>query len=364
MDDYSFLISDIEIEYKKYIDIIVKKKYNQIKQQSSAALQKIDSLKKLIPSSNSQDNNNNIENFKIELFNSSEIILTPIYLTVELKYTKIYLNTLTLLKKIVVYNLIKDTEYIKVINILKDFFNIQNEDVQLKVLEILQHIINGNLVKLNEENINNIMNLCKLENIKAHNKNIEIKSAIKLLLNIFIKKIFDIADDIIVIKFLKKLMTSIEGQNQKEWTNMTLQNSIYKSSSLEIMCQIIEVFPNKFKQEGDLLNFMEQDVNIFLRKLLVMNQDQLIGIKLYRLFLIIIINTNKNYNVMEEVLKILNKNSQIKWPKTLGLEIISEIFKNPEILFDIYNNDINIYQNIFQSFTNFAYNTIISKFQN
>ena len=26
MDDYSFLISDIEIEYKKYNDIIVKKK--------------------------------------------------------------------------------------------------------------------------------------------------------------------------------------------------------------------------------------------------------------------------------------------------------------------------------------------------
>ena len=364
MDDYSFLISDIEIEYKKYNDIIVKKKFNQIKQQSSAALQKIDSLNKLIPSSDSpENNNNNIENFKTELYNSSEIILTPIYLVVELKYTKIYLNALTLLKKIVAYNLIKDTEYIKVINILKDFFNNQNEDVQLKVLEILQHIISGNLVKLSEENINNIMNICKLENIKAHNRNIEIKSAIKLLLNIFIKKIFDITDDINAIKFLKQLMTSIEGQNQKEWTNMTLQNSIYKSSSLDIICQIIEAFPNKFKQEGDLLNFMEQDMNIFLRKLFVMNQDQLIGIKLYRLFLIIIINTNKNYSVIEEVLKALNKNSQIKWPKTLGLELISEIFKKPEILFDIYNSDINLYQNIFQSFTNIAYNTIISKFQ-
>ena len=311
MDDYSFLISDIEIEYKKYNDIIVKKKFNQIKQQSNAALQKIDSLKKLIPA-NTKDNNNNIENFKTELYNSSEIILTPIYLVTELKYTKIYLNSLSLLKKIVAYNLIKDTEYIKVINILKDFFNIQNEDVQLKVLEILQHIISGNLVKLSEENINNIMNLCKLDNIKAHNKNIEIKSAIKLLLNIFIKKIFDITDDINVIKFLKQLMSSIEGQNQKEWTIISFQHSIYKSSLLEIICQIIEAYPNKFKQEGDLLNFMEQDMNIFLRKLFVINQDQLIGIKVYRLYLIIIINTNKNYNILEEVLKNLNKNSQIE----------------------------------------------------
>ena len=263
MDDYSFLISDIKNEYKKYNDIIVKKKFNQIKQQWNVALQKNDSLKKLIPV-NTKDNNN-IENFKTELYNSSEIILTPIYLTADLKYTKIYLNSLSLLKKIVAYNLIKDTEYIKVINILKDFFNIQNEDVQLKVLEILQHIISGNLVKLSEENINNIMNLCKLDNIKAHNKNIEIKSAIKLLLNIFIKKIFDITDDINVIKFFKQLMSSIEGQNQKEWTIISFQHSIYKSSLLEIICQIIEAYPNKFKQEGDLLNFMEQDMNIFLR---------------------------------------------------------------------------------------------------
>ena len=86
MDDYSFLISDIEIEYKKYNDIIVKKKYNQIKQQSNAALQKIDSLKKLIPSNTQSDNNNTLENFKTELYNSSEIILTPIYLVAELKY--------------------------------------------------------------------------------------------------------------------------------------------------------------------------------------------------------------------------------------------------------------------------------------
>ena len=363
MDDYSFLISDIEIEYKKYNDIIVKKKYNQIKQQSNAALQKIDSLKKLIPSNTQSDNNNTLENFKTELYNSSEIILTPIYLVAELKYTKIYLSALSLLKKIVAYNLIKDTEYIKVINILKDFFNVQNEDVQLKVLEILQHIISGNLVKLNEENINNIMHLCKLDNIKAHNKNIEIKSAIMLLLNIFIKKIFDITDDIIVIKFLKQLMTSIEGQNQKEWNNITVQNSIHKSSLLEIICQIIEAFPNKFKEEGDLLNFMEQDMNIFLRKLFVINQDQLIAVKIYRLFLIIILKTNKNYNIIEEILKILNKNAQIKWPKTLGLEFISEIFKKPDLLYDIYNTDINLYQNLFQTFTNITYNTTITKSQ-
>ena len=46
MDDYSFVLSDIEIEYKKYLDLITKKKYNQIKPQCEAAILKIDALKK------------------------------------------------------------------------------------------------------------------------------------------------------------------------------------------------------------------------------------------------------------------------------------------------------------------------------
>ena len=364
MDDYTFLISDIEIEYKKYFDIVVKKKYTQIKQQCDAALQKIDSLKKLIPANNQQqEGNNSLDNFKSELNSSSEILMAPIYSAAESKYNKIYLNALSLLKKIVVYNLIKDTEYIKTINILKDFFNTPNEDIQLKVLEIFQYIISSNLVKLTEENINNIISICKLDNIKGHIKSIEIKSAIKLLNNIFFKKIFDITEDANVIKLLKQLMSKIEGTNQKEWNNMTSQNSVIKSTEIEIICQILETFPNKFKQEGDMLIFIEQDMNVFVRKLLVMNQDQLIGIKICRLCMIMILNINKNYNILEEILKYLNKNNQLKWKKTIALELLSEIFKKPEILYDIYINDINLYQNIFQTFTNTAYNTIISKSQ-
>ena len=53
------------------------------------------------------------------------------------------------------------------------------------------------------------MLVCNIDNIKTHIKSIENKSAIKLLLNILIKKIFDITEDINVIKFIKQLMTSI-----------------------------------------------------------------------------------------------------------------------------------------------------------
>ena len=364
MDDYSYLLSDIETEYKKYLDLIIKKKYNQIKPQCEVALQKIDSLKKIVPSNNT-NNNNNLENFKSELNSSSEVILDPIYLITKYKYSKIYLNGLSLLKKIVSYNLIKDTEYIKIINFLKDFFfNTQNEDIQLKILVILQHIISISLIKLNEENINNIVLICKLENIKTHIKSIECKSAIKLLINIFIKKIFDITDDINVIKFLKQLMSSIEGNNQKEWPNISLQTAAYKSARLEIIYQIIEAFPHKFKQEGIMLDFIEQDMSVFIRKLFLMNQEQLIGIKLYRLCFIIFTCLGKNYNLLEELIKILNKNiSIIKWQKTLSLELISELFKKPEIIYDIFITENNLYQNLFQSFINMTYNTIIFKSQ-
>ena len=97
MDDYNFLLSDIENEYIKYFNMIAKKKYNQLKQPTDDALKKIDSLKKLIPNDNKEEND--LDNFKTELNNSSEILLKPIFLVIELKYSKIYINTLSILKK-------------------------------------------------------------------------------------------------------------------------------------------------------------------------------------------------------------------------------------------------------------------------
>ena len=364
MDDQKFLLSDLENEYIKYFNMIAKKKFNQLKQPCDDALKKIESLKKIIETDNKEENNKNLENFKTEINNSSETLLKPIYLVAELKFSKIYLNTLNILKKIVVYDLINEAEYIKAINVLKDYFFItQNEDVQIKVLEILQHIISGSSAKFSEENIDNLMSICKIDYNKGHIKSIECKNAIQLLLGIFTKKIFDVTDDINVIKFLKKLMTSIEGSNQKEWSNISLQISLIKSSKLEMICQIIETFHDKFKQEGDMINFIKQDMNVFLRKLFALNQDQLISIKLCRLCLINIIQINDNYDLLEEILKYLDKNNQKIWQKVLGLETLSEIFKKPEILFDIFNSNINLYQQIFQSFTNTTYNTILSKSQ-
>ena len=357
MNDYSFIILDIEIEFKKYHDLL-KKKYSKIKESSEISLKTIDSLKVIIPNKGDE---NASENFKTELNESISILLKPIYLVIENKYTKIYLSSLSLLKKFVIYNIINDTEYSKIINYLKDIFSTQNEDVQLKVLEILQYIINGNVTKLTDTNINNIMNICKIDNIKGHTKFTECKNAIKLILNILTKKIFDVTEEKNVLQFIQSLLNSIEG-NQKEWSTMSLQNSLIKSIRFEYICSILESYPNKFR-EGEPNKFLEENMNNFIKKIFQINSDQLIGIKLCRLTMIIVTVINKNYVLFEEILKYLNKNNQIKWQKTLGLEVLSELFKKPEILFDIYSNNINLYQNIFQTFTNITYNTIFLKSQ-
>ena len=100
MDDQKFLLSDLENEYIKYFNMIAKKKFNQLKQPCDDALKKIESLKKIIETDNKEENNKNLENFKTEINNASETLLKPIYLVAELKFSKIYLNTLNILKKL------------------------------------------------------------------------------------------------------------------------------------------------------------------------------------------------------------------------------------------------------------------------
>ena len=357
MEDYSFLISDIEMEYKKYHDNL-KKKYPKIRESIETSLKSIESLKQIILN---KDDNNSVINFKNELNKLNAILLKPIYLVIDNKYTKLYLTSLSLLKKFVIYNLINNDEYNNIINCLKEIFLIQNEDIQLKVLEILQYIINGNVTKLTNVNIDNIMNICKIDNIKGHIKYTECKNAIKLILSILAKKIFDITEEKNVLLFIDGLFSSIIGI-QKEWTSMTVQNSLIKSIKFEIIISILETYPDKFR-EGDANKYLEENMNNFIRKIFQMNNDQLIGIKLCRLVMIIVTVVKKNYLLLEEILKYLNKNNQIKWQKIIGLETLSELFKKPEILFDIYLNHIEFYKNIFENFTNITYNTIFLKSQ-
>ena len=357
MNDFSFIILDIEIEFKKYHDSL-KKKYSKIKESSEISLKTIDSLKAIIPNKGDE---NASENFKTELNKSIALLLKPIYLVIENKYIKIYLSSLSLLKKFVIYNLINDIEYNNIINYLKDIFSTQNEDIQLKVLEILQYIINGNVTKLTDININNIMDICKIDNIKGHTKFSECKNAIKLILNILTKKIFDVTEEKNVLQFIQNLLSSIEG-NQKEWSSMNLNNSLAKSIRFEYICSILETFPEKFR-EGESKKFLENNLNTFIKKIFQINSDQLIGIKLCRLTMIIVTIVNENHLLLEEILKYLNKNNQIKWQKTIGLEVLSELFKKPEILFNIYLTNNDLYQKIFQTFINTTYNTIILKSQ-
>ena len=149
MDNYSILSSEIEVEYQKFHELI-KKKFPKFKDQTEAGIKSLVSLIKVIP--NQSDDVNSTVNFKNELNKSISVLLKPIYSIIESKTTKLYLSSLSLLKKFIIYNLINEEEYNNVINYLKETFINSAENIQLKVFEILQYIINGNIIKLTEVN--------------------------------------------------------------------------------------------------------------------------------------------------------------------------------------------------------------------
>ena len=120
----------------------------------------------------------------------------------ENKYSKFNLSCVLILKKLITYNYITESEYNDIIKILKEMYDNSNEDTQLKILETLQSLISINVSKISEETLNNIMIIfCRIFCFK----NIETKNALQLILGTFMKKIFDYCDNDIIIGLMKNL---------------------------------------------------------------------------------------------------------------------------------------------------------------
>ena len=97
---------------------------------------------------------NNIEN---EIKNSIEIILKPFTNATETKNHKLFGYILSLIKKLLNNNLIKQNFTCKIIIILKEILEHSSEEfIQIKVIELLIPLINPNIINLTEDNINNV----------------------------------------------------------------------------------------------------------------------------------------------------------------------------------------------------------------
>ena len=355
MDDDLSLISDIENEYKK-LSAETKKKYPKIKEYVDFALKTIEKIKSTISSTN---NNINIsqakKQFQDDLHLSMDIIIKPIIIISEGKYSKLNFSSVLILKKLITYNYITEKEYNYIIKILKEMYDISNEDTQLKILETLQSLISINVSKITEETLNNIMAIfCRIFSYK----NIETKNAIQLILGTFMKKIFDYCDNQTIINLLQNL-TLLSESIKKDWISNPSTSS--KCLGLELITIIIETFPDKLK-DNRFKSVLNEDIKILLQKLFAMNADHpIIGIKTCRLSVVIINNLNLLYELVEGLIKFIGKSNQVAWQKVIGLESLSELFKNHKFLYGLYKQNKTLYEKLLISFTDITYQSFMLK---
>ncbi len=96
-----------------------------------------------------------------ELKNSLEILLKPIIHSTETKHSKLFVSSLSIVKKFVTYNLIKQNHTVSIIQILKDILdNTTEEFIQIKVLETLLPMVNPQTIHLTESLVNNVLTMC------------------------------------------------------------------------------------------------------------------------------------------------------------------------------------------------------------
>jgi hypothetical protein len=101
MDDDLFLISDIENEYKK-LSAETKKKYPKIKELVDFSLKTLEKIKSGIVSPNSITNITQAKKqFKNDLNLSMDIIIKPIIIISEGKYSKLNFSSVLILKKLI-----------------------------------------------------------------------------------------------------------------------------------------------------------------------------------------------------------------------------------------------------------------------
>ena len=360
MDDDLFLISDIENEYKK-LSAETKKKYPRIKELVDFSLKTLEKIKSGIVSPNGITNITQAKKkFKNDLNLSMDIIIKPIIIISEGKYTKLNFSSVLILKKLITYNFITENEYNKIIKVLKDIYDNSNEETQLKILETLQSLISINVTKISEETLNNIMIIfCRIFCFK----NIETKNALQLMLGSFMKKIFEYCDNSTIVSLLRNL-TYLSECTKKEWISTPSIGA--KCLGIELITTIIETFPEKLKND-DFKLIINEDIKILLQKIFAMNSDQqIIGIKSCRLAVIIMNQLNTLYDLIDDMLKFINRNNQnqISWQRVIGLECLSELFRNYKFLYGLYKSNKSLYEKMLLNFTDFTYQSFMFKSKN
>ena len=139
------IVDEIQVEYQKLYNEC-KPKHEQVKAELDEGLQILSTLK-----------NTPLEKLEQEIKSSVDKLISPILLISENKVKRIYVSSLSVLKKIIDYSLITKEQSVQIIKALeKILFDSSEEIVLTKILETLSPLITTNFFDVTEDLVTSI----------------------------------------------------------------------------------------------------------------------------------------------------------------------------------------------------------------
>ena len=332
--DAKVFIPDLIKDYKKILSE-TKKKFSDIQGYLDASIDCLNQLYKTEPSSEFE---------KLKLSSGNKLLQPLIQIPVS-KHIKVYQLTLLLLKKLIEYNYLQKKNCFDITNILKSIFDQSQEENQLKIIEITLTMLNSSIINIeNSQCITNIL----LISLKAFSfKTIDFKNPIRLLLKLLTSTIFsqkEIKDNSTIMLCLITYIEIIEGKRK----DILPYNNITRCLSLELLTTALNALSYDLYSNKELNIIIKENMLKQLEKVFTssLSNDILIGIKIVRITVLILNKFHIGFELIDSMLKFAGSNG---WMRQIGLEGMSEIISNSEIMWVMYKEHKELYQRVIEA---------------
>ena len=385
----------------------IKKKNPDLDTSLTNCLNNLNSLKENLSQKNKNKDEEILSGVSVSFIEAAKQII-------KLKYTKFFYNILILIKKFIVFNLFSTEKSNNLIEILKDIYinSKANDECQNKILEILQTLMFTPFFQIKYDILSNIYILVLRSFVNTSNSKNNFKNPIRLLFttiteNVYKSNNLEIIIQITILIFswynlsLKKNIESLSRKSSKEKKNNNDNNNLknnefsdeiddklkeeinliikQKKNNIYIQCLSLELITQGFiiihnKIDGKNhdqfdVNFLNSFIKEKVLKSLSLSIDNiknnnstneeelnyLLYLKLCRFIKIIIFSFDINYDILEQILELINANiNKINWKINLSFEFLSNIIINYELLQKIYNWKKELLISIFSTLNNFT----------
>ena len=322
-------IPDITKEYKK-VSTDIKKKHQDISNQIESSLT---SLHKLQSTSSLSEYNSLVVSL-------SPNIIMPLKQIAQSKLTKLYIQTLSLLKKLILYSHIAKVSSPDITFISKVIFDTSNEDLQLKVLELLSSLINATSTIFDINDHSSIANSLII-NLKAFSSNKGdtaklFKIPAKLALKQLIELVFNKSNNFNVQLYLIQVLIELTEGKKKEYVN---QYSIYiKCLALELLSLSLNEIniTHTYDKCGEIKTIINDSLIKTIHRLFVLTSTNecIVGIKLCKITIILLTKYAIAYELIDCIVKYAQSgnNSSFTWQRHIGIETCVVLIRNAEFM--------------------------------